>query len=93
MIDELDRDAGATDPELRALGAEHRYLPLLMSVLGIAWVLGYSIAAEIGDIDRFASPKKLCGYTGLCPRVYQTGGQGPPRPAPLRRPEGTCAGR
>jgi transposase len=22
---------------------------------------------------RFASPKKLCGYTGLCPRVYQSG--------------------
>jgi transposase len=36
-------------------------------------VLGYTIAAEIGDIGRFASPKKLCGYTGLCPRVYQSG--------------------
>ena len=36
-------------------------------------MLGYTIAAEIGDIDRFASPKKLCGYTGLCPRVYQSG--------------------
>lgn len=30
--------------------------------------------AEIGDIDRFSSPKKLTGYTGLCPRVYQSGG-------------------
>jgi transposase len=36
-------------------------------------VLGYTIAAEIGSIERFASPKKLCGYTGLCPRVYQSG--------------------
>ena len=26
-----------------------------------------------GDIERFASPTKLCGYTGLCPRVYQSG--------------------
>ena len=32
-----------------------------------------SIAAEIGDINRFASPSKLAGYTGLCPRVYQSG--------------------
>jgi len=40
-----------------------------MTVPGIGWVLSYTIAAEIGDIDRFASPKKLCGYTGLCPRV------------------------
>jgi len=49
------------------------YVPLLMSVPGIAWVLGYTIASEIGDIQRFASPKKLCGYSGLCPRVYQSG--------------------
>ena len=40
---------------------------------GIAWVLGYTIAAEIGDIARFQTPKKLAGYTGLCPRVRQSG--------------------
>jgi transposase len=37
--------------------------------LGVA----YTIAAEIGEIERFASPRKLAGYTGLCPRVYQSG--------------------
>jgi len=37
-------------------------------------VLAYTIAAEIGEIERFSGPKKLCGYTGLCPRVYQSGG-------------------
>ena len=44
-----------------------------MSVPGIAWVLGYTIAAELGDIGRFATPKKLAGYTGLCPLVRQSG--------------------
>jgi transposase len=73
LIDELDREIDACERELRRLGADHRYVPLLMSAPGIAWVLGYTIAAEIGDINRFASPKKLCGYTGLCPRVYQSG--------------------
>ncbi len=73
MIDELDREITGIERELKALGAEHRYVPLLMSVPGIAWVLGYTIAAEIGEIDRFASPKKLCGYSGLCPKVYQSG--------------------
>jgi transposase len=73
MIDELDQEIAGIEKELRALGADHRYVPLLMTVPGIAWVLGYTIAAEIGDIDRFASPKKLTGYTGLCPRVYQSG--------------------
>jgi transposase len=73
MIDDLDAQIAGIDRELRALGADHAYIPLLMTVPGIAWVLGYTIAAEIGDITRFASPKKLCGYTGLCPRVYQSG--------------------
>jgi len=50
-------------------------VPLLMTTPGIGWVLGYTIAAEIGDITRFASPTKLAGYTGLCPRVYQSGGK------------------
>jgi transposase len=43
------------------------------TVPGVGWVLAFTIGAEIGDIHRFASPKKLCGYTGLCPRVNQSG--------------------
>ena len=73
LIDDLDAQIHGCEQELRRLGADHEYVPLLMTAPGIAWVLGYTIAAEIGDITRFASPKKLCGYTGLCPRVYQSG--------------------
>ena len=73
MVDEVEREIRACEAELRRLGADHPYVPHLMTVPGIAWVLGYTIAAEIGDIDRFPSPKKLVGYTGLCPRVHQSG--------------------
>ncbi len=73
MIDELDEQITEIDRELKALGADHPYIPRLMTAPGIAWVLGYTIAAEIGDIHRFSSPSKLTGYTGLCPRVYQSG--------------------
>jgi transposase len=48
-------------------------VPLLMSTPGIGWVLACTIAAEIGEIERFASAKKPVGCTGLCPRVYQSG--------------------
>jgi transposase len=75
MIDDLNEEIHQVERELRRLGADHPYVPLLMSAPGIAWVLGYTIAAEIGDIGRFSSPKKLSGYTGLCPRVYQSGGR------------------
>jgi len=73
LIDELEREIEACERELRRLGAAHPYVPLLTTIPGIAWVLAYTIAAEIGDIARFGSPTKLAGYTGLCPRVYQSG--------------------
>lgn len=73
LIDELEREIDAIERDLEALGADHRYVPLLTTIPGIAWVLAYTIAAEIGDIHRFPSPRKLAGYSGLCPRVYQSG--------------------
>ena len=73
MIDELDARIDACEAELRVLGADHPSIPLLLTVPGVGWVLAYTIASEIGDITRFASPKKLTGYTGLCPLVRQSG--------------------
>ena len=73
FVDELDREIAACERDLRAAGADHPYVSLLQTAPGIAWVLGYTIAAEIGDIGRFAGPKKLAGYTGLCPFVRQSG--------------------
>jgi len=61
LIDELDREVGNCERELHRLGADHRYVPLLLTVPGIGWVLAYTIVAEIGDISRFASPRKLAG--------------------------------
>jgi transposase len=72
-VDDLDEEISAIERELRDLGAHHPYVSLLQSVPGVAWILGYTIASEIGDIARFASPKTLVGYTGLCPRVIQSG--------------------
>jgi transposase len=73
LIDELEREIAAIERRLRAGGRPHPYVSLLVTVPGISWVLGYTIAAEIGDISRFPSPTKLAGYSGLCPRVYQSG--------------------
>jgi transposase len=44
LIDILDAEITAQERELRRLGAEHCYVPLLMSCPGIAWVLGFTIA-------------------------------------------------
>lgn len=73
LIDTLGAQISDCETELRQLGVTHPYMGLLQTVPGIGPVLGYTIASEIGDITRFATPKKLAGYTGLCPRVYQSG--------------------
>ena len=73
LIDSIDGEITAQERELRLIGAAHPYVPQLTTVPGIAWVLGFTIACEIGDITRFPSPKKLTGYTGLCPKVNQSG--------------------
>jgi transposase len=83
LIDSLDQQIGYCESELRRLGANHPYIPLLTTLPGVAWILGYTIASEIGDIGRFASPRKLVGYTGLCPRVEQSGERD--RRGPLRK--------
>jgi len=73
LIDTLNEEIDECARELARLGADHRYVPLLKTCPGVGWVLAYTIAAEIGDIGRFQSPRKLVGYTGLCPRVDQSG--------------------
>ena len=73
LIDYLERQIAEINRDLKASGAEHPYVPLLLTVPGIGWVLAFTIASEIGEITRFPTAKKLCGYTGLCPRVHQSG--------------------
>jgi transposase len=73
LIDEFERQIAEANRRLKAGYAEHPYIPLLMSAPGIGWVLAFTIAAEIGEIERFSSPERFVGYTGLCPTVKQSG--------------------
>ncbi len=73
LIDDLEARITQIAKELRRSGADHRYIPLLMSAPGFGWITSLTVACEIGDIGRFCSPVKLTGYTGLCPRVKQSG--------------------
>jgi transposase len=73
LIDTLEEQIAEINRRLRGGHADHPYIPLLMSAPGIGWVLAFTISSEIGEISRFESPAKLTGYTGLCPRVVQSG--------------------
>jgi transposase len=74
LIDDLSAQIAVLDDELAALAATDPTVKLLTTIPGVGPVLGHTIAGEIGDIARFETPSKLVGYTGLTPRVYQSGG-------------------
>ena len=73
LIDDLELRISEIEAGLQRSGADHRYVPILMTAPGFGWITSFTVACEIGDIARFCSPTKLTGYTGLCPRVSQSG--------------------
>ena len=46
---------------------------LIDTIPGIGKVSALVISAEIGDINRFPSEENIFAYTGLVPRIYQSG--------------------
>jgi transposase len=58
---------------MREVAAGNEAIRRLRTICGCGLVLSLTIAAEIGDIWRFAQPKHLRGYSGLTPRVAQSG--------------------
>jgi transposase len=48
---------------------------LLITIPGISYLSALTIMAEIGDISRFVSAKKLMGYAGVVPSTYASGGK------------------
>jgi transposase len=70
---EMDRRIGPIDRELGPLARSDQRARLLRTMPGIGPLLGLTLAAEIGEVSRFASPGELVGYAGLAPRVSQSG--------------------
>jgi transposase len=45
----------------------------LTRLIGVRHIIAYAVGAVVGDITRFANPKKLVAYLGLAPRVETSG--------------------
>lgn len=64
---------GEAEAQIRRVVKESEDGKRLMTIPGLGFILAYLIWVEIGDINRFPSPKKLCSYAGLVPSIYQSG--------------------
>jgi transposase len=72
-IEYLDERVAELDKQLRPLAAEDERARLLATIPGVGPLLALTIAAAVGDIARFASASRLVGYSGLVPRIHQSG--------------------
>jgi transposase len=91
LIDDLDAQIGGCERELRRLGADHAYVPLLMSAPGIAWVLGTrsppsSATSAASPRPRSWSATPGCARGSTSPVVGITAGRWPATAPP------TCGG-
>ena len=93
VIDLLDERIAPLDAELKPIARADPDVALLVTIPGVGDLLALTIAAEIGDISRFASARKLVGYAGMAPGVNQSGDRAK-RGLPLSqgRLAGRCAG-
>lgn len=73
VIDLLDQRIAPLEVELATLARADDRVALLRTIPGVGDLLGLTIATEIGDVSRFATPRKLIGYAGLAPKVNQSG--------------------
>jgi len=64
----------------------------LMTLPGVSTILGYTILAEIGRIERFADGRHLSSYSLLAPMADDSGDDHPDQ-APIGRHVGGWAGR
>jgi transposase len=77
LLRELDMIEGQIrqiEKRMKKVFSETEQVKRLMSLPGIGFILAVTIANEIGDISRFATPQKLAGYAGTVPRVHSSGG-------------------
>ncbi len=73
ILEVLKNEIQTTTRTLNQQAKQDPLVPLLLPIPGIGIYSAMLILAEIGDVKRFESPKKLVSYAGLCPSTYQSG--------------------
>jgi transposase len=57
------------ESEIRRLAKPDDRVRALMGIPGVGLITAMTLVAEIGDVKRFPTARKLCSWSGLTPRV------------------------
>jgi len=69
LIDYLSQQITEVEASTQLSAEQEQQIKLLCTMPGIGRVGAITLLAEIGDIQRFHSPKALCNWAGLTPKV------------------------
>ena len=72
LIKDADERIAVAGREIKAQLVPDPRAEFLMTIPGVGQLTAYLLLAEIGDIKRFVSAKKLCSYGGIVPIVKQS---------------------
>lgn len=75
QLDGLSEAIGSLEREIRGRVKETPDMQLMQSLPGIAFILGATVALEVGDVERFACAERYASYAGKAPTVHSSGGK------------------
>jgi transposase len=69
LLDALATPTGRLERQIAALAKPDPRVQALMALPGVGRLTAMTLVAEIGDIGRFPTARKLCAWAGLTPTV------------------------
>jgi len=73
LIDQINEHIKAIEQSMELAPGQKATVKLLTSIPGVGKTIATIIVVEIGGVERFHSPKSLCNWAGLTPRVRNSG--------------------
>ncbi len=65
ILEPLDEEIKLLSNELVGIAEGDEDVKLLMTIPGIGYYSAVLVKSEIGDVNRFPFPERLCSYAGL----------------------------
>ena len=84
LLDTLAIPIGRLEGEIAGLATPEPRVQALMALPGIGRLTAMTLVAEIGDISRFPTARKLCAWAGLTPRCATPTARSAMVPSPSR---------
>src|SRR6266581_6840532 len=69
LIGDFTREIEQTTHEIETRAKDDPYVEVLCQIRGVGRYIAMLVVAEVGDITRFATARRLCAWAGMTPTV------------------------